>query len=126
MWIFIYNFGEITIKMITETKEIYKCEHCKRIYQIKRFAESHEIACSKNPDNIRACFGCKNLVKKDKSLFFDTYCGEREVNYNLCYCSKKEMFLYPPKVEHKGTELDLVDETNEPMPIKCDFFIEQY
>lgn len=51
--------------MIIQTKEIYKCEYCRKIYQIKRFAESHEKMCKKNPENNRACFGCNFLQKKE-------------------------------------------------------------
>lgn len=31
--------------MITETKEICKCEYCRKLYQLKRFAEGHEEVC---------------------------------------------------------------------------------
>ena len=57
--------------MITEVKEIYKCEYCRKIYQVKRFAEAHEVVCKKNPDNNRACFGCEFLEKKEKTLYED-------------------------------------------------------
>lgn len=51
--------------MITSIIECYKCEYCRKFYQIKRFAENHEKSCKKNPANDRACFGCKYLNKKD-------------------------------------------------------------
>lgn len=111
--------------MITETKEIYKCEHCRKMYQIKRFAEAHEEARAKNPENKRACFGCKFLNKREKVVYFDTWNGEATRTFELCHCSKKEIFLYPPKVEHKGNSLDLGDEFNEPMPKNCPDYVEQ-
>lgn len=111
--------------MITETKEIYKCEHCRKVYQVKRFAEVHEISCMKNPDNKRACFGCKHMNKRDYVLYYDTPMGEATRTVNLCHCAKKEIFLYPPKVEHKGTSFELGDEFNEPMPKDCSDFVEQ-
>jgi hypothetical protein len=95
------------------------------VYQIKRFAETHELSCVKNPDNQRACFGCKNLNKREKTLYYDTSIGETSRTFDLCHCSVKDCFLYPPKVEHKGNELDLGYEPNEPMPKQCEFYVEQ-
>ena len=112
--------------MITETKEIYKCEHCRKIYQIKRFAEAHEEMCKKNPENKRACFGCKFLEKKETTLYQDhPMGGEYTYKRDLLFCNKKEIYVYPPIVEFKGNEIDLGDETNEPMPKDCQLFIEQ-
>jgi hypothetical protein len=112
--------------MIVEVKEIYKCEHCRKIYQNKRFAILHEEMCKKNPENKRACFGCKNLSKKEKVLYYDhPMGGEITRTFELCHCSKKDCFVYPPEVEHKGSALDLGDEFNEPMPKQCEFYIEQ-
>lgn len=61
--------------MITQTKEIYKCEHCRKLYQIKRFTELHEKMCNKNPENQRACFTCKFLEKKETALCYDSPIG---------------------------------------------------
>lgn len=107
--------------MIIETKEIYKCEHCRRLYQLKRFAEAHEKSCRKNPDNFRACHSCSHIVKKDIMIYEDTFQGEMERHLSLLYCPIKEMYIYPPSVEHKGTSFDLGDEgLNNPMPKECD------
>jgi hypothetical protein len=111
--------------MITKTKKVYQCEHCRKIYQVKRFAEAHERACAKNPENNRACFGCKYLNKKEYFLYYDTPLGEYTRTLNILHCSKKEIFLYPPKVERKGTYFDLGDELNEPMPKNCSEFVER-
>ena len=54
--------------MKTETKEIYKCEHCNKLYQLKNWCLVHEKACSKNPDNDRACFGCQYLTKQNETI----------------------------------------------------------
>jgi hypothetical protein len=51
--------------MITETKTIYKCEHCRKLYQVKAAAERHENKCKRRPDYQRACFGCAFITKKD-------------------------------------------------------------
>ena len=116
--------------MKTETREIYKCEHCNKLYQRKSFAIKHEIACSKNPENKRACLdGCEFLTKKDTKVYIgieDCHSGEPIYeSRSLCYCSKKEVFLYPPKVEHKGnayTEFYDEEKENNPMPIECKDF----
>jgi len=107
--------------MITETKEIYKCEHCRKLYQIKRFAETHEKSCTKNPDNWRACHQCTHLGKRTTTIYYDTgYGGEQEEKLDLLYCSKLDTFIYPPSVEHKGNCHELGDDTNKPMPKECE------
>lgn len=111
--------------MIIETKEIYKCEWCRKLYQLKRFAEAHEQMCIKNPENKRACFGCKFLDKKEVMVYDDSPWGETSKKVNLCHCSKKECFVYPPKVEIKGNMIELGDDTNEPMPKECPLYVEQ-
>ena len=108
--------------MKTETKEIYKCDFCKKLYQIRRFAELHEKFCSKNPDNDRKCFWCKYFKKKKVVIYCDSSNGEYdfERNLELFYCDKIDSFIYPPKVEHKGNSFDLNDDSNEPMRRECD------
>ena len=109
--------------MITETKEIYKCEHCRKVYQVKRFAEGHELMCKKNPENKRACFGCNFLAKKDVTLHEDhPMGGSYTFQINILFCAKKSIHVYPPKVEIKGNHIDLGDEFNEPMPKDCEFY----
>ncbi len=110
--------------MITETKEIYKCEHCRKLYQIKRFAEAHEKSCTKNPDNFRACLTCTHPIKKDVTFSYDTFQGEDERTVRILYCPVKEMYIHPPSVEHKGTAFELGDYLNEPMPKVCDRMID--
>lgn len=110
--------------MITQTKEIYKCEHCRKLYQAKRFAEAHEEMCKKNPENQRACFACKFLEKKETVLYYGSPIGgEITRTVSFLHCEKKGIFLYPPKVEIKGNAFKLWDNTNEPMPKKCDDFV---
>lgn len=105
--------------MITETKEIYKCEHCRKLYQLKRFAEAHEKKCFKNPENERACFGCVHLGKKETLQYYDTYRGEQTRKIDVFYCDKKEVYLFPPSVAHKGNQIEI--ENNEQMPTVCEF-----
>lgn len=109
--------------MITETKEIYKCEYCKKLYQLKHFAEKHEESCFHNPKNKRVCFDCNHLIKKKETLYFDRPDGpEYKKEVDLFYCGKLELFLYPPKVENKKNWFDLGDDLNEPMKKECEFY----
>jgi len=114
--------------MKTEIKEIYKCDHCNKLYQIKSFAIKHEERCSKNPENFRACFGCEHLGKKDAKVHtgYDDYfsCEPIYEFKTLLFCSKKNTFLYPPISEHKGnvySEFDDDSQQNNPMPKECCF-----
>lgn len=106
--------------MKTELKEIYKCDHCNKLYQIKSCAIAHELICSKNPTNHRPCFICAHLEKKETIYYYDTYCGENKKTINLLHCAVIDSFLYPPKVESKKNWFDLGDKHNEPMPKECD------
>ena len=112
--------------MIIETKEIYKCDFCRKLYQIKRFAEVHEQLCYKNPENNRPCYSCPNLEKRTTEIYYQDYNGhDMERNVDLLYCTSKEIFLYPPKVEYKKNWHDLDEETNEPMPRSCEIYDKQ-
>ncbi len=108
--------------MKTETKEIYKCEYCNKLYQLKRFALLHEQYCHKNPENFRKCLNCSHLVKKEVIIYSDTPVGEMERGVQLFFCSKIYSFLYPPKVEIKKNHFELGDYSNKPMRKKCVYF----
>lgn len=106
--------------MKTETKEIYKCDHCNKLYQVKRFAIQHELICNKNPENSRPCLSCPMLEKKQTTVCFDAqYGGEDERKINVLYCSRKKIFLHLPKNQIKNNAFNLGDETNHPMPKEC-------
>lgn len=105
--------------MIIETKEVYKCEHCKKLYQRKDAAAKHETSCNKNPDNFRACHSCVHLIKQDQVIYEDAGHGETKREVNLLYCPVIGTYLYPPKVEQKGNAFELGDELNSPMPKEC-------
>ena len=105
--------------MKIEIKEIYKCEYCNKLYQLKHFCEKHEKICKKNPENDRPCFSCVHLSKKDVVVY--EYCGdiEHKVNLSCLHCDKKEVFLHTPQNEIKGNALELGGD-NLPMPKECD------
>ncbi len=112
--------------MKTEVKEIYKCDHCNKLYQRKNACIDHEKVCVRNPKNDRACFSCNHMVKKEMTHVVDTYIGEQEEDVSVCYCPKLKKALYPPKVEHKGNAFECLSHAdygevpNEPMPVECD------
>jgi len=108
--------------MKIETKEIYKCEFCNKMYQVKRFAIIHEAGCFKNPENKRACLDCIHLTKKKIEIMQGYHYDGSESNRNveLFYCSAMNKFIYPPQSEAKKNYFDLGDEINEPMPKECD------
>lgn len=106
--------------MKTETKEIYKCDHCNKLYQIKRYAIAHENACKLNPKNKRPCFACNNLTKKVTIRYYDDYGGENSKAVTVLFCKAKNIFLYPPSVESKKNWFELGDESNSPMPKLCE------
>lgn len=109
--------------MKTEVREIYKCDHCNKLYQIKNACIIHERGCNKNPDNYRVCLSCRHLEKVEETIYHDTpYGGQNSQEVYLFYCKKIESFLYPPKVEQKENwfETDPVD--NKPMLRNCEIY----
>lgn len=109
--------------MIVETKKIYKCEHCNKLYQIKNACISHEKSCYKNPQNDRACFICIHLKKKVEKIYYDDFLHEsHEKEVKLFHCDQIHSFLCPPKVEHKRNAFDTSSESNIPMKKECEFW----
>lgn len=108
--------------MKIETKEIYKCDFCNKLYQLKRWAEYHEKCCHKNPENKRACLDCQHLGKKNKTVYSGLSDGdsEGEIAIDVFYCIKKDDFMHPPKSEHKKNVWELGDVENKPMPMNCE------
>lgn len=107
--------------MKTLIKEIYKCDHCNKVYLKKTAAINHEIICLKNPINNRPCFGCPLLTKKETTVYYDQWDGsESERKVELLYCQAKKIFLHTPKNEMKKNAFELGYESNEPMPKECD------
>lgn len=112
--------------MKIELREIYKCEYCNKLYQIKGYCIKHEKICTKNPINDRICFGCKYLSIKMEYIADDnSYMGDNERSVDLFHCDKKDTFLYPPKVEHKKNYFE-TSKGNNPMPITCEDHLDEY
>lgn len=106
---------------VVENVKIYHCDFCKKKLFVKSAMERHEINCFHNPVNHRPCFGCIHLEKKETTLYDDSPMGgEIERKVSLFHCSKKGLFLYTPKNEHKRNWFDLGDDINEKMPTECE------
>lgn len=110
--------------MKTEIKEIYKCDHCRKVYQIKRYAIAHEPKCKKNPINTMRCFdGCIHLIKKEVVYYFDGYDGEHEGKKEILFCEAKKEGVYPFWLNNPLLAEDMDSEIpNEVMPKECDLF----
>jgi len=115
--------------MKTETKEIYKCEYCNKLYQIKSACIRHEPLCYKNPENIPACYNCSHLDKIDVKLLTEIETGgecgisygEKLIEYSLLKCDIKNKFMIPIISHKKGNYIpNLLDEVEfEVMPLSC-------
>jgi|AntRauTorckE6833_2_1112554.scaffolds.fasta_scaffold00025_103 hypothetical protein len=108
--------------MKVETKEIYKCEFCNKLYQISKYCLLHERVCAKNPYNDRPCFKCNHLTKTTETIYYDNFNGEQQRDVDILYCNKLDIFLYPPKVEYKENWLETSSKENNPMPKTCELY----
>ena len=115
--------------MKIQTKEIYKCDFCKKLYQIKSACEKHELSCKKSPDYIRPCHSC-NVLKMTKETIMagygDRYGQEAEREVNVLFCQKRDCFIHPPSVAAKGNSFDMGDKSNIEMPKECEFYVPNY
>ena len=98
---------------------IYKCDFCPKYYRRKHFTEKHEKSCKNNPDNYRACHSCKNLTMESVEMVEELPYDYYEYKVNALLCKKKECYVYPPKVEHKGNYYKDLELLNMPMPKVC-------
>ena len=115
--------------MITITKPTYKCEHCRKLYQMKSACVAHEPRCVKNPVNKRPCFDCEISKMLEVDHRFDAYDGEHTETIKVLGCILKKQYLVPPKAEHKGNyyegeSLGDGEQENVPMPRTCDSYKE--
>jgi len=68
----------------------YRCEYCGKVYLRKGNCKKHEHFCYHNPKNARPCYDCKYQSMEA----IDSDCGIRV--RETFYCSKKDIFMYPP------------------------------
>src|SRR5574342_182226 len=111
---------------------VYTCDYCKKKLFIKQAMERHEKWCYNNPENSKACFGCRfleeteipydvnmNALGQNLGVIFDAYTETRTARG--FHCKKLDKTLYPLKVEKKGLPLKYPEtfENQEPMPKEC-------
>lgn len=114
-------------KMKVETKEVYKCDHCNKMYQRKWLCEKHENSCKKRPEYLRPCHSCKILKKVKETIwagYGDMNGNEAERVVEVLFCKSKDVFIYPPSVASKGNSFDMGMKSNEEMPKECKFYEE--
>lgn len=117
--------------MKSETKEIYKCEYCKKHYLLKHAAIYHEALCFNNPENKRPCYQCQYLEKKEVEIYsgFDDCMSSEPINIkrHFFFCTAKQQFLYTPQNEVKGNYNHVDTEggvfENYPMPKECEVYV---
>jgi hypothetical protein len=110
--------------MKTEIKEIYKCDHCNKLYQIKKACIKHEKHCKSNPEYLRPCHSCTVLKKVNETVwagYGDPYGNEVERKVRILFCGKKDCFIHPPSVAAKGNAFE-TDKLNIEMPKECDLY----
>jgi len=106
--------------MITKTKEVYFCEYCNKLYQVKSACIKHEPHCKENPKNKHKCFQfCKHL-KRTKGYTgtcdgYDTYVVPTEF-----LCEKKDCTMWSYIAERR----DIDHCADERMPLECDCYEE--
>jgi hypothetical protein len=102
--------------MIEKTMTVYICEHCRKLYQIKRFIEPHEKFCKKNPANKHKCFELCKYLKRTKDYDEWEHGG---IEYTVFTCEKTGKEMYSFIAERKG----LIDKgyiSGERMPLECE------
>lgn len=113
--------------MKEKNKPVYYCEHCGKHGLRKHSMLRHELMCFKNPENIRPCKKCIHLTMKTTNTIIssvDVLTDEFEKNdyeVTLYFCKFKNVFLYTPQIEIKGSQYQL-EEQNLPMPKECESF----
>lgn len=114
------------------TKDVYYCDHCNKRYLSKYWVDQHEKWCLHNPENKRACCGCKHLDKVEHIEYeYHAYNGQEfKIKYTAFVCNKYKKGVYPISTErkvkefghHPFEEIDGGYFPNEPMPKECEGF----
>lgn len=109
--------------MITiQNTTLYKCEYCRKKYEVKSACENHIPYCPKNPENKHKCFqGCANLIKTEKRVDIgDSWGREPLCTFFTCKVTGVEMYSYIAERLGLGIALE-----GERMPLKCESYIDK-
>ncbi len=107
---------------------VFKCDHCSKKMFRGHAMVNHEKWCTSNPKNFKACSGCSFLEETVNRYDVDTHDGWYTRKSKAFKCTKKDILVYPLKVEKKGL-LEKYPETFEdqiPMPRECNQFESMY
>lgn len=105
------------------TKKVYYCDHCKKHGLSKGAMSRHEKWCNYNPENRRACEGCKCLDETTISYVVDEGTeGQHTRNSKTFWCVKLSKMLYPVKAEKKDlpNKFPHIFAEQSPMPKTCE------
>lgn len=111
--------------IVIENKTLYKCEHCRKKYEVKSACEKHERICSKNPAYLKPCHSCTNCKKVKTyvpSGYSDFYGNESEREVDILFCDKISTYVHSPKVAAKGNAFVPGDFSNVVFPDTCEFY----
>lgn len=104
---------------IKENITVYQCDHCKKHYVRKHMCEKHENLCTKNPENIPACWGCANLIKEGFEIEGEYYSSKAKT----FKCKKTDSTMCPITSSKKDSYINYSFVADIVMPKKCDYFI---
>ena len=117
---------------IIENITLYKCDFCKKELKRKHAMINHELGCSNNPINIKACMSCIHLEQIKKDVWFegthhpDYGSGGDYKNVSVFKCVKLNKLMYPFNIEKANLpdKYPSTFEDQESMPNKCNSFEE--
>lgn len=117
--------------IVKQNVTLYKCEFCNKELKRKHAMENHELSCSGNPINHRACLnGCNYLERV--SIEYDTgrlEYGDGEPIFRdgqAFVCTKLNKLLLHPKVEGESllryVYLNKQETEQHDMPKECQHY----
>lgn len=109
---------------VEENLTRYHCDFCSKKLFVKGAMVRHEKMCGNNPENAKACNGCKFIeeVEVPYEVDHDDY-GSVTRNAKGFRCTKLNKLLYPLIVEKKKLpeRYPHTFENQEPMPKECEY-----
>lgn len=105
--------------MKVETKQIFRCDFCKKKMFMQKAMEKHEQFCQKNLANVPACFNCIYLTSSEiteESHSHEVPDFTRKLPF---LCSKKDQLIMHTKKSEVLKRPWIKDLGSELMPSKC-------
>lgn len=103
---------------------LYVCEFCNKYLVRKNAMATHELHCTKNPENFSACSGCVFLKEGKESIDSGGDEPYLVTTYRTFFCNKLNTGVYPNKAVKKGLIEKYPEqfESQIRMPTHCDHF----